>query len=156
MGLFLSTFVNKIDKKGRVSVPASFRAALANVPEFQGVVIFSSFTKTCIDGCGMDYMMRLSESAGELGPFSQDREDLEAIFSDAHQLLWDPEGRIALPERLIHHAKITDTVMFAGKGQTFQIWEPSAHEEEVAKARTRVRDNRLSLPPLRSSQMGGR
>ena len=60
MRLFLSTFTNKVDKKGRVSVPATFRAALSEL-SFPGIVAYRSFTALCIEGCGMDFMQRLSE-----------------------------------------------------------------------------------------------
>ena len=55
LGLFLSTFINKIDKKGRVSVPATFRAALSQ-EDFQGIVVFRSYTQEALEGVGMSSM----------------------------------------------------------------------------------------------------
>ncbi len=68
MTLFLSTFVNKIDKKGRISVPASFRQALAQ-QSFQGVVVFRSYKFPAIEGMGIERMERLSSSVDELDLF---------------------------------------------------------------------------------------
>ena len=43
-GMFLSTYVNKVDRKGRVSVPATFRASLAaETQRFPGVIVFPSY-----------------------------------------------------------------------------------------------------------------
>ncbi len=139
MGLFLSTFMNKVDKKGRVSVPATFRAALAQ-QAFQGIVVYRSFTAACIEGCGMDVMERLSESAQDLAAFSPEQEEITSlIFADARQLAWDPEGRIVLPEDVMAHAGITDMAAFVGKGQGFQIWEPEAYRAMDAEIRSRAR-----------------
>lgn len=146
MGLFLSTFVNKVDKKGRVSVPATFRATLAQ-QAFQGIIAYRSFTASCIEGCGMDFMERLSESTQDFAAFSPEQEDLSAlIFADARQLAWDPEGRIVLPEDVIAHAGIGDLCAFVGKGQTFQIWEPEAYKAAEAEIRARALKNRPTLP----------
>ncbi|CAA7618536.1 division/cell wall cluster transcriptional repressor MraZ [Magnetospirillum sp. UT-4] len=146
MGLFLSTFVNKVDRKGRVSVPASFRATLAGQP-FAGIVAYRSFTNACIEGCGMDYMQRLSDSTQDFAAFSAEQEDLSAlIFADARQLAWDPEGRILLPEDVMAHAGIGEAAAFVGKGQTFQIWEPEAYRAVEAEVRARALKARPTLP----------
>lgn len=154
MGLFLSTFMNKVDKKGRVSVPASFRASLAQLP-FQGIVAYRSFTTSCIEGCGIDFMERLSESAQEYDAFSAEQEDLTAlIFADARQLAWDPEGRIVLPEDVIAHANLSEFAAFVGKGPTFQIWEPEAYKALEAEIRARAAQNR-PVVPLKPRPPGG-
>ncbi|MDO8605328.1 MAG: division/cell wall cluster transcriptional repressor MraZ [Phaeospirillum sp.] len=146
MALFLSTFVNKVDKKGRVSVPSTFRAALSG-QAFQGIVAYRSFTGACIEGCGMDFMERLSDGAQSLDAFSPEQENLSAlIFADARQLPWDPEGRIVLPEDVLAHAGIAETVAFVGKGQTFQIWQPDTYKVVEAEIRARALQSRPTLP----------
>ncbi|MCH7544649.1 MAG: MraZ N-terminal domain containing protein, partial [Proteobacteria bacterium] len=71
--LFLSTFINKVDRKGRVSVPAPFRASLAG-QVFNGIVAFRSYRQAAIEGCGIDRMERLSDSIEELELFSEARD----------------------------------------------------------------------------------
>lgn len=154
MGLFLSTFVNKVDRKGRISVPATFRAALSQ-QTFQGIVAYRSFTNSCVEGCGMDVMQRLSDSTQEFAAFSSEQEDITAlIFADSRQLAWDPEGRIMLPEDLIEHAGIGETAAFVGKGQTFQIWQPEAYKAVEAEIRARALKARPTLP-LKPRPAGG-
>lgn len=146
MLLFLSTFQNKVDKKGRVSVPATFRAALAQ-QSFPGIIAFRSFAASCIEGCGMDFLERLTASTDQLALFSTEQDDLTSlIFADSRQLSWDPEGRIVLPEDLTAHAGITDTAAFVGKGRTFQIWNPEAYRAASDDARQRALRNRPTLP----------
>ncbi len=155
MALFLSTFVNRVDKKGRASVPATFRAALAG-QSFPGIVAYRSFTGACIEGCGMDFMERLSDGAQTLDAFSPEQENLSSlIFADARQLPWDPEGRIVLPEDILAHAGITETVAFVGKGQTFQISEPEAYKVVEAEIRARALQSRPTLPLRPKPPVGG-
>src|SRR5215510_5623656 len=98
MAVFIDTFVNKIDRKGRVSVPATFRAALAAQP-FQGIVAFPSFQLNALQCAGMDWMQSLIEGTQQVDLFSQEHDDLTAaLFPDAKQLSFDGEGRIMLPE----------------------------------------------------------
>lgn len=145
VALFLSTYVNRIDRKGRVSVPASFRAAVAG-QSFQGVVAFPSFIAPAVEASGIDRIERLSESIDEFDPFSEDRNAFAAsILADSHQLAFDPEGRIVLPEALRSHAGIQEQAAFVGQGATFQIWEPEAFRAFQSDARRRAREGRAAL-----------
>ncbi len=138
MALFLSTFINKVDRKGRVSVPAPFRAAVAG-QSFKGVVAFRSYRDATIEACAMDRMERLSDSVDALDQFSDEQDELTStIFADAHQLPLDGDGRIILPAVLAEHAGITNTAAFVGRGATFQIWSPEAFENHQAEARERA------------------
>lgn len=144
MALFLSTFEKQIDKKGRVSVPPSFRAALQN-QHFNGVVAYGSFVHPCIEACGMDRMEALYARIEALDPFSEERDAFAtAILGGSVQLAFDGEGRIVLPEALLERANISGNGVFVGKGATFEIWEPKAfvaHQQaarELAKAQRGV------------------
>lgn len=99
MALFLSTFMNKVDRKGRVSVPATFRAALAS-QSYAGIVAFPSFKLEAIEGMGADRMEEMSARLDALEQFSEDYDNLASIFADAQQLPFDGEGRIVLPPAL--------------------------------------------------------
>ncbi len=149
--MFLSTFVNKVDRKGRVSVPAPFRAALAG-QVFNGIVAFRSYKQRTIEASGIDRMASLSESLDEMELFSEAQDDLAStIFADAHRLPFDGEGRIVLSPVLAEHAGITDMAAFVGCGATFQIWEPEAFRahQEQARARARRQGATLRLRPRR-------
>ncbi len=152
MALFLSTFVNRVDKKGRVSVPAPFRAALAG-QSFGGIIAFRSYKFPAIEACAGERMERLSASVDDLALFSEEQDDLAAtIFADARQLAFDSEGRVLLPQDLAAHANITDRAAFVGRGPTFQIWEPGAFQAYQEQARERVHRQGATL---RLSRGGG-
>ena len=146
MALFLGTVLNKIDAKGRVSVPADFRAA-CGAEAFAGVVLFNSFTGTCIEGCTMSRMEKLSDAADGMDLFGEAAESLNSlIFSDARQLLFDVTGRIVVPADLIKAAGIGGEALFVGRGKTFQIWAPAAFAEAQKQERSKAK---LARPTLR-------
>lgn len=152
MALFLSTHVNKVDRKGRVSVPATFRVALKG-QSFHGIVAFRSYRDAAIIGCGMDFMERLSTNMENFDLFSDEQDDFAAtIFADAHQLAFDGEGRVMLPGDLTDHAGITDQAAFVGAGDTFQIWEPAAFEARREAARKRARERGATIPMRRREE----
>ncbi len=155
MAVFIGTFDNRVDRKGRVSVPAQFRQALAG-QSFQGIVAFRSYRVAAIEACGIDFMERLNDSISAMDLFSDVHEDLAAtIFADSQQLPFDGDGRVMLPGRLAEHAGISERAAFVGKGQLFQIWEPASLERHMAEARNRARSQGLTLP-LRPNDGGGR
>ena len=148
MALFLSTFVNKVDRKGRVSVPATFRAALAG-QSFNGIIAFRSFKLPALEASGIDRMEEMSARVDTLNVFSEDYDSLSSIFADAQQLAFDGEGRIVLPEPLCQFAGITENAAFVGLGRTFQIWEPERFERHQQELRERARRQGTTLPSRR-------
>lgn len=148
MAAFWSTYTNKVDKKGRVSIPAAFRSHLMG-PAFQGVVIFPAFTSSALECRSFEQMDKMTDAIAALPEFSPEREALAtALFGASVPLPFDTEGRIVLPKHLADHAGISEEAAFIGKGNSFQIWSPVALAKHVAEARALVASQGLSLPPL--------
>jgi MraZ protein len=145
VALFLSTFINKVDRKGRVSVPASFRLALAG-QSFNGIIAFRSFKLPALEASGIDRMEQMSDRIDQLPEFSEDRDALSSLLADAQQISFDGEGRIILPEDLCQHAGITEQAAFVGRGRTFQIWEPQRFQTHQEEMRERARRQGTTLP----------
>ena len=143
--MFLSNYENKLDKKGRVSVPSSFRAYL-NSMGYNGFIIYPSFNHYALDGCAQDRIEKLSESIDSLGPF-EDRRDYFAtsVLSESVNLNFDSEGRVSIPEKLLNHAKIKSSIIFVGLGKVFQMWNPQAFEKFKLIARKKSYINRSAL-----------
>ena len=143
--MFLSTYENRIDKKGRVSVPASFRSYLSNLG-YNGVVCFPSFNNQSIEAWPQNRIEKISNSIDALNPFEEKKDFFAtSILSESINLQFDSEGRISLPLKLIKHAKIKNSMLFVGQGKTFQIWEPTAFEKFKTLARKKANLNRASL-----------
>jgi MraZ protein len=144
--LFLSTYVNKVDRKGRVSVPATFRSTLATHRESNLIVLFPSYRVPALDGTGSNYVEEMNERLETLEQFSDEHENLSQLFAEAHPLTMDGEGRIVLPETLKDYANITTDVAFVGLGAMFQMWEPGRYAEHRSAVRERSRRQGATLP----------
>lgn len=163
MALLVGRHLNKIDKKGRVSVPKQFRDALVaetNGSGFVGVYIFPFFKYPALEGAGEAFMRRLSESMDDnLDIFSDDHEDMASItLESAYQLSFDSEGRVVLPDELCRHGEISSEALFVGRGSRFQIWAPNLYEKHRAGAFARARENGATLhlgPRPGPNQSGG-
>jgi len=143
--MFLSTYENKLDKKGRVSVPASYRSHLSNLG-YNGVVCFASFNNQSIEAWTQDRIEKISSSIDALNPFEEKKDYFAtSILSESVNLQFDSEGRISLTQKLLKHAKIKNSMLFVGQGKTFQIWEPTAFEKFRAQSRKKSNIHRSSL-----------
>ncbi len=157
MAVYLSTYVNKVDKKGRVSVPAEFRKVLSG-QSYQGVVVFKSLQYPALEACSAEHMEQLSDSLEALDLSNEDYELYETtIFGGSVQVPFDGEGRIVLPEHLARFANIAEEAAFVGRRKTFQIWEPQAlaAHEDAMRDKARSRDVSLSKIIAKASQLRG-
>ena len=143
--MFLSSYENKIDKKGRVSVPATFRSHL-NSLGYNGFISYPSFNYAALEACSQDRIEKLSNTIDSLNPFEEKRDFFAtSILSESTNLQFDSEGRISLTSKLLKHAKIKNSMVFVGQGKTFQIWEPTIFEKFKVNARKKANLNRASL-----------
>lgn len=143
--------MNKVDRKGRVSIPAPFRSALAG-ESYQGIIAYPSLVDPAIDAFGRDVLDKMSrqrfDQTVEDGNFEQillgggdgDGDDaVETIMAMARELPFDGDGRIVLPAALAEEAGITDRAAFVGRGARFQIWAPEKFETHQQAAMERLR-----------------
>ena len=143
--MFLSTYENKLDKKGRVSVPASYRSYLSNLG-YNGVICYPSFNNQSIEAWPQDRIEKISNAIDTLNPFEEKKDYFAtSILSESINFQFDNEGRIILTSKLLKHSKIKNNVLFVGQGKTFQIWEPTSFEKFRVNARKKSNINRNSL-----------
>ena len=143
--MFLSSYENKIDKKGRVSVPATFRSHL-NSMGYNGFISYPSFNHSALEACSQDRIEKLSNTIDSLNPFEEKRDFFAtSILSESENLQFDTEGRVSISDKLLIHAKIKNNVLFVGLGKTFQIWEPKYFEKFKIVARKKAYQNRSNL-----------
>ena len=143
--MFLSTYENKLDKKGRVSVPASFRSYLSNLG-YNGVICYPSFNNQSIEAWPQDRIEKISNAIDTLNPFEEKKDYFAtSILSESANLQFDNEGRVTITPKLLKHAKIKNSMLFVGQGKTFQIWEPAMFEKFRAIAKKKSNIYRASL-----------
>ena len=139
MDRFVSHYTLKLDSKGRVSIPASFRAVLAR-DGFDGLYCYPALDRPALDAGGNALLKEIETLIDRFPPYSEEREQFSAtLYSTSEILKVDGEGRVVLSEPLKSHAGIADAVAFAGHGHKFQIWEPARFRAELAEATEKVR-----------------
>ena len=143
----MGTLTSRLDAKGRVSIPAPFRAELRAVAEAPSLILRPSHRHPCIEGWPKAAFDELSKPMQRLNIFGDDEDDLaHALYADALPARPDSEGRLVLPAELVRHAALTDAVSFVGLGRKFEIWEPAAYATRRADALARTRARNLTLP----------
>ena len=132
---FVATFVNRLDQKGRVSVPAQFRTVLAREGQ-DSLYCYPALDRPAIDAGGARLQEAIARRLEPFETFSEDHESLStAFYGESRILKIDPDGRVVLPEEFRAHAGISDTATFVGQGFKFQIWEPQRFAERQRETR---------------------
>jgi MraZ protein len=152
MDRFVSNVTLRLDSKGRVSIPASFRSVLTR-DGFDGLYCYPALDRPAVDAGGNALMAEIEALIVRYPPFSDEREQFAmALYGTSETLKVDGEGRVVLSDALKRHAGIADTVAFVGLGHKFQIWEPGQFRNELAEATGKVR----ALKDELGSQSAGR
>lgn len=145
MDRFVSNTTMRLDSKGRVSIPASFRSVLSR-DGFDGLYCYPALDRPAIDAGGNALMAEIEALIGRFAPFSEPREQLAlSLYGTSETLKIDGEGRVILSDSLKRHAGITEAVTFVGLGHKFQIWEPGRFQSELAEATQKVRKLKAEL-----------
>jgi MraZ protein len=136
---FVSHYVLSLDAKGRVSIPAPFRAVLAR-DGFEGLYCYRTLDRPALDAGGNALLADIESLIALFPPYSDQREQFSAALYGTSELLKiDGEGRVVLTDALKSHAGISNAAAFAGLGHKFQIWEPERFRAELAEATEKVR-----------------
>lgn len=145
MATFIGSYENKVDAKGRVSVPARFRIAIAG-QTYQGIVVAPSFEIDVIDACDHNRIAQVAEAIDDPGLYTDEqRLQAESILSRSTELPFDENGRVQLPQNFLAHAGIKGRALFVGIGPTFQIWQPERRADQLAKIDDQARPGGASL-----------
>jgi MraZ protein len=154
MAALIGRHINRIDKKGRVSVPKAFRDALSkplSVEQdvsalFSGIYLYRSFKHPAIEGCDEIFIRRIIDRLDKFDLFSDEQDDLAVtLLENSFEIAYDTEGRIMLPAELIGHAGLSDEALFVGRGTRFQIWQPEAYKDYNDRAFERVKNQGVTL-----------
>ena len=158
MDRFVSNSTLRLDSKGRVSIPAAYRAVLAR-DGFDGLYCYPALDLPAIDAGGNALMAEIEALIARFAPYSEEREQFAtALYGTSETLKIDGEGRVILTEPLKAHAGIKDTVTFVGLGHKFQIWEPDRFRAQLAEAKDKVRalkqqlGSRVAAPGARGAR----
>lgn len=139
MDRFLSSAVNRIDAKGRVSVPAHFRS-IVQKRGYGELYALRSLDAPSFDVGGPDLLDSFEKRIAQEDPFLQTADDMSLLFyGDGAFLKLDQDGRITVTDFIREHTGITTDVAFVGRGHFFQMWEPARFARHSEEARARLR-----------------
>lgn len=145
MDRFVSTYAMRLDAKGRISIPAPFRALLAR-DGLEQLYCHPALDQPALEAGGRQLMAGIDALIERYPPYSDAREELaSALYGAIETLKLDPEGRVVLTESLKTHASIKDEVAMVGLGTRFRIWEPGRFRAHLAEATAKVRALKRAL-----------
>jgi MraZ protein len=148
---FFSHFILRLDAKGRVSVPAAFRAVLARNGQ-EELFCYPALDTPAVEAGGSLLLQEIEELIGRFPPFSEEREQFAtALYGTSDTLKIDGEGRVTLTDPLKDHAGIMDSVAFVGLGHKFQIWAPDRFSARLSEATGKMRALRKRLGAERAA-----
>ena len=134
MSDFIGRYLNKVDKKGRVSVPASWRLSLIG-KEFSGIIAQSSLSEKSIDAYPREYLELLQNKLDLNDPLLEENEYESTVLFGGSVLSFDSEGRVILSNSLRVESYIETEALFVGMGRRFRIWSPKIFDEYLARAK---------------------
>ena len=139
--MFVGTHIVGVDAKGRVSIPAPFRAALKGS---ETIYVWRSYKGACLEAGDLALLETYQNALAAHGEAV--REDLEySIFAEVRALEPDATGRVSLPEDLRGHARLNGKAAFTGLSDRFEIWSPDALTARIAEARAKALEGRGQL-----------
>jgi MraZ protein len=142
---FVSHFTNRFDSKGRISIPAPFRAVLVK-DGFDGLYLHPSLDAPALDCGGNALLSEIDALLATMPAFSEPRDVFAtALLGTSEILRLDSEGRVILGETSRAFAGLTVEAVFVGQGHKFQIWAPDRFRAHLEEAKTRVRQLRADL-----------
>ncbi len=155
MNAFTGNHTNKLDDKGRVSIPSPFRPLLGRPETGLKLVLRPALLHPCLEGCSEAHFQTLTARLDAMDPFSAEYEDQATeLHAQTVTLDVDGDGRTVLPSALVKLYGFQGSVTFLGIGRTFQIWDPPGAEQRMAEAaannlaRQRARAGVIAAAPL--------
>ncbi|MBT8153738.1 division/cell wall cluster transcriptional repressor MraZ [Epibacterium ulvae] len=133
---------HKVDAKGRVSIPASFRRVLeASDPNWQPggnpelVIVYGDQRRTYLEVYTIEAINEVDDKIDALPRGSMQRKMLQRMFhGQSFPTNVDETGRLVLPAKLRNKIELDKEAFFIAAGDTFQIWKPETYDaEELAQ-----------------------
>lgn len=127
---FRGTFEYSLDDRGRVAIPAKYRAEFPN-----NTAVITPAPEGCLRVYPEAAFQEMSEAFAETSAKTVAGRRLRRAFdAQAFDAELDRQGRILIPARLREQASLNGTVVVAGNRECLEIWNPDAWERELERA----------------------
>ncbi|PJF47846.1 MAG: transcriptional regulator MraZ [Chloroflexi bacterium] len=128
--MFLGEFTHSLDEKSRLTLPAKFRARLAN-----GLVMTTG-TDKCLLIYPLDEFKLLFERVSALPVMGREAATLRRmLYSNAHDAVPDKQNRVVIPQPLREYAEITNEAVVVGVGKFIEVWNPREWQRALEEVR---------------------
>lgn len=154
---FRGESLNKVDTKGRVSIPALFRRVLeAGDPDCKDgqrpnlVIVYGDQRRQYLECYTMEAIEEIDDQIAAMQRGSVERRMLERLMhGQSFPTQVDDDGRLVLPQKLREKIGLEGEAFFIAAGDTFQIWKPETYEaEEAAKTDAWLDEQPEDFDPL--------
>ena len=129
---FTGEFEHTIDSVNRLIIPSKWRTGeseeLFLLVRDEGSLSVLTHAELVKITQGIDASPNLS---------NREKRDRKQIFSSAHPVTCDKQGRITMEAALLKKIGVKDTVIFVGGVQRFEIWSPKAWEQRKSELSTK-------------------
>jgi MraZ protein len=130
--MFRGQFLHTIDRKGRVSLPARFRAALRRKSRARCILTPAPFDR-CLHLHALPAWEKLENKIAELPALDQNIVRFRRVYvSAAIECELDRAGRVLIPSHLRAYAQLQKDVLWAGMGTSVELWAKEHWEAALA------------------------
>ena len=131
--MFFGTFQHAIDAKGRTSLPAKFREALASAGETKLVLTQYPHWRA-VQALPHSVWKELEKKVLSTSPLDvRAQRNILRFYSSAHEVDLDVHGRVLVPPTLREHAGLSKDVVWVGMGRTIQLFDKTAYDEQMSR-----------------------
>jgi len=159
---FRGEYSHNIDSKKRIAVPADYRRAIneGQVATRRGgkddpdepprlTIVYGDDRLECLQCYSEQTIQKIDDSIARLGRATNERKFLEFFFQTRSVTVQlDPTGRLVLAEHLRAKIDLQKSVIFAGKGDSFEIWNPERFQAHQDKLTSMFRDGPHAFDPM--------
>jgi len=144
--MFQGEYTNNMDDKGRINIPAPFRDALLKLHNEPTIIVARDPQTLCLRAYPQREWKRLLANIGARP--SNDRvvqAFKRTVISSAQEYHPDKQGRVLIPQSLRSYAGLSKSTVFAGSVETFEIWDSSAWDAQLASSLALLQDQDLDF-----------
>ncbi len=149
--MFTGHVQHTLDEKGRLSIPAKFREVLNGTPSQS--LVMTTAGHPCLVAYPRHEWDLIRKRARDLALAEDahhhiDEDFLRRFYAEASECALDRQGRILIPPTLREYAQLHGEAIVVGIDYKFEIWSPSAWQEQYQAVRGNtdvIRKTRLRL-----------
>lgn len=154
---FRGEFHQRVDGKGRMSIPADFRRVLEDGdprhpenPLPRMVVLYGPHLKGCLHAYTIDAMAEIEHGIKKLQRGSKERQTAaRMILGKSWETEVDKDGRIVLPKARREQIDLTGEAVMIAMGDYFEIWNAETYAaQEAAETEAWLDDQDEDFDPL--------